>query len=208
MAVYFFLPEADTTDRMGIITELACAIPSAVILFISALWLERKAAQDRAEITPGERLLNLCRWDRRRIDEIVRGQLSTELRSIIQKLQDSRDRAYRDGQRDDAVALRQAEERAGRLREEIDAGATGQAVYLSQARVSRDELTAMLGYDEMLLATVASLADQAETLRQAVMKGQPLGDSARRFEAALGKLQHQFAARARFIQGPGTAKEA
>ncbi len=201
LAFYFFLPNTSNLDRIGVVTELACAVPSAVILFISALWLERKIAQDRAVITPGERLLNLGRWDRKRIDEIVRSQISTELRSIVRVLQDARDRAYRDGQRGEAVAIKQAEDRAKRLREEIDAKITGQAVYLSRARVPRADLERMLGYDEDLLAAAADLAERGEALRQAVLEGQAVGDTVTRFEQALGQLEHCFRARSRFLQG-------
>jgi len=204
LVVYYFLPIATTADKIAAVVQLLCAVPSALALFVSALWLERKAAQERAEAIPGARLLRLGRGDRERIDQLVRGQLTTELETIARTLRDTRDRAYREGRRDEALAIKQIEERAERLGKEIAAGVSGAAPYLTAARVSRDELETMLNYDEELLAQAGELSDVVETMRQTVLAGEPVPEPARQVEAGLSDLDHRFQVRARFIQAPAS----
>lgn len=204
LAVFFLFPDTSTTDKIGALVELACAIPSAVVLFVSALWLERKAAQERAELLGGARLLWLGRGDRERIDQLVRGQLTTELKTIAQTLRDARDRAYREGLRDEALVIKQIEERAERLHREVTVGVSGAAPYLTAVRVSRDELETMLDYDEELLAQAGQLSDVVEIMRQTVLTGEPVPEPARQIEAGLSDLEHRFQARARFIQAPAS----
>jgi hypothetical protein len=199
MAIYVLLPSVSAAEKTAGWLELACAVPSAVVVFISALWLERKAARERAAEAGGARLFGLGHGDRERIDGLVRDQLTSELVTVNGTLRDARDRAYREGQREDALAIKQVEERADRLREQIAAGVSGTATYLTSARVSWEEAERMLSYDEKLLAQASDLSDVVEALRQAVLNGEPVAEPARQIEAALSDLDHRFQARARFL---------
>jgi hypothetical protein len=202
LSVYVFSSKGDLGGRLGAIFELACAMPTAFILFISALWMERRAAQEREEARGGGRLLSLARGDREQIDRLVRRQLAEELAAVKRTLQDTRDQVYREGDRDGAVRIKQVEERADRLRRAVEAKIRGQAVYLTEARVSHDALERMLDYDEQLLAMAADLGDRVAELREAVLADESMGDEVRGLDSDLSTLDHQFQARARFIQTP------
>ncbi len=200
LALYFF-PRANTgREKITILLELACAVPSAVMIFISALWLERKAARDRAISREGGELLWLGQGDREKIDRLVRDQLTNELRTITRTLRESRDRIYREGDRDQALAVKETEKQADQMRQTVAAGIRGAAPYLSEAHVTQTDLETMLNYDEALLAQVNELSDRAETLRQAALAGEAVGDQLETIKTGLSDLDHRFRARARFIK--------
>jgi hypothetical protein len=205
LLVFIFWPEISDVERTLAIIQLVVAIPTAVVLFLSAVWLERKAARERAESYGGPSLLRLGRGDRERIDALVRSQTTTELSDVVHKLRDARDHAYRQGQRDEALAIKRTEERAERLRERVAARRSGTAAYLSQANVSKQALETMLNYDEELLADVSELSDRVQAFRQHVLGEGPADDELREIEGELTELDHQFQARSRFIQAPANA---
>ncbi|MBN1954323.1 MAG: SPFH domain-containing protein [Anaerolineae bacterium] len=206
LAIYLLLPGVGVLEQVAAVLELACAVPAAIVLFATALWMERRAARSRSEAVTGGRLMQLGRGDRQRIDQMVRDQLTAELRALLPKMQETRDRAYREQRRDEAVRIKQVEEQADRLRQAVEAKVVGQPVYLTQARVSRNDLEKMLSYDEQLLALAADLGDQAEQLRQAVFAGQPAEDAIGQLQSGLSALDHQFQVRARLIQGAGSSE--
>jgi hypothetical protein len=200
LALYFF-PRANTgREKIAILLELACAVPSAVMIFISALWLERKAARDRTISREGGELLWLGQGDREKIDRLVRDQLTNELRTIARTLRETRDRIYREGHRDQALAVKETEKQSDQLRQAVSAGVRGAAPYLSEAHVTQTDLETMLNYDEGLLAQVNDLSDKTEALRQTVLTGEVVGDQLETIKTGLSELDHRFQARARFIK--------
>lgn len=202
LLAFILRSEVSPLERSQAIVQLAVALPAAVALFLSALWLERKAARQRADAFDGPGLLDLGRGDWERIDRLVRKQMTTELADVVHKLRDTRDRAYRQGKRDQALAIKRSEERADRLRERVAARAEGVAAYLTEAHVARQALETKLNYDEELLAAVSDLSNSVQAFRQHALAGALGDDELHQIEGALTALDHQFQARARFIQAP------
>ncbi len=205
LAAFAFQPGGDPMNRFGSFVSLLCTLPEAVMLLAAAFWMERQAAIKRQEANPATpRLERLGRGDRQQMDTLVREQVARELRALADKLQDARNRAYREGWREEAMQLKDIETRADRFRQAVEAQSYGPAAYLTQARVSHKELATMLDYDEELLAQMAALNDQAESLRQAVLAGDSAlaKELARQTESGLSVLDHQSQARSRFIQTP------
>ena len=204
MVVFAVLPRTTTPDRVAAAIQLACAIPGAIVLFIGALWAERSAARKRAvreaEAQRGQRLWELGRGERERMDGLVRTQLATELKDAIPTLRDARDHAFREGRRTDALAIKGVEERADRLRLTVAGQVAGQAAYLTEAKVSREQLETMVEYDERLLAAAADIGDLVEALRQKALADEPTHDVLARVQSGLSALDHKFRARTRFIQ--------
>ncbi len=205
LAAFAFQPGGDPMNRFGSFVSLLCTLPEAVMLLAAAFWMERQAAIKRRGVNPSTpRLERLGRGDRQQMDTLVRAQVARELRALADKLQDARNRAYREGWREEAMQLKDIETRADRFRQAVEAQSYGPAAYLTQARVSHKELATMLDYDEELLAQMAALNDQAESLRQAVLAGDSAlaKELARQTESGLSVLDHQSQARSRFIQTP------
>ena len=204
MVVFAVLPRTTTPDRVAAAIQLACAIPGAIVLFIGALWAERSAARKRAvreaEAQRGQRLWELGRGERERMDGLVRTQLATELKDAIPTLRDARDHAFREGRRTDALAIKGVEERADRLRLTVAGQVAGQAAYLTEAKVSREQLETMVEYDERLLAAAADMGDLVEAVRQKALADDPAHEVLARVQAGLSALDHKFRARTRFIQ--------
>jgi hypothetical protein len=181
-----------------LITALA-----AIALFVVAFWLEQQAAIRRhTDIAPKPFLEQLGKGDRKRMDRIVRDQLARELRVLVKKINDARTHAYREGRREEALALKSVEERANRTRQDVVAESHGTAAYLTQANITRQQLATMLTYDEVLLAQSAALGDAGEAVRQQVLNETLTDQAVKDLEIGLADLEHQIQARARFIQAP------
>jgi len=181
-----------------LITALA-----AIILFVVAFWLEQQAAIRRhTDVAPKPFLEQLGKGDRKRMDRIVREQLARELQVLAKKINDARAHAYREGRREEALALKSVEERANRTRQDVATETYGAAAYLTQANISRQQLETMLTYDEELLAQSAALGDAGELVRQQVLNATLTDQAIKDLEIALSELEHQIQARARFIHSP------
>lgn len=180
---------------------LAIAAPVALALFAGAFWAEQHAAVSR-RVEVGQRPLleRLGKGDRQRMDRLVREQLARELAVVRDKINDARTHAYGKGRREQALDLKPVETRADTLRQVAETQGHGPAAYLNGVAISRQQLAGMLRYDEELLARSAAVGDQAEGLRQIALSGGDLTAAAQQLETALSALDHQFQARARFIQ--------
>lgn len=180
---------------------LAIAAPVALALLAGAFWAEQHAAVGhRVKVVQRPLLERLGKGDRQRMDRLVREQLARELAVVRDKINDVRTQAYGKGLREQALELKSVETRADTLRQVAEAQGYGPAAYLTGAVISRQQLAAMLCYDEELLAHSAEVGDQAEGLRQAALSGDEFTAAAQQLEKALSTLDHQFQARARFIQ--------
>ena len=174
---------------------------AAIVLSVVAFWLEQQAAIRRhTDVKPF--LEQLGKGDRKRMDRIVREQLARELQTLQQKINDTRVHAFREERREEALALKSVEQRADRMRRDVMAETHGVAAYLTQANIARQQLAAMLTYDETVLAQSAALGDVGEQVRQQVLNATLTDQAIKDLEIALSELEHQIQARARFIQSP------
>lgn len=187
-------------NRAGVF--LLVAVVVALALYGIAFWAEQQAAiRRRIAVAPQLLLERLGKGDRQRMDRLVREQLARELAAIRTKINDARTHAYREGRREEALRLKPVEERADTLRQVAEAQGHGPAAYLTEAHITHRQLATMLDYDEELLARSAAVGDLAEAMRQTVLAAGDVAEATAQLETALSALDHQFQARARFIQG-------
>jgi hypothetical protein len=172
-------------------------------LFGAALWLDHRAGRrQRTSLAPRPLLEQLGKGDRQRMDRIVRQQLARELEALVDKVNDARSHAYREGRREEALALKSVEERADRARQDVMAERHGAAAYLAEKNINRQQLATMLLHDEALLARSAALGDRAEQVRQQVLSDALTAEMIRALDVGIAEIEHQIQARARFIQAP------
>jgi len=182
--------------------EVFLLVAVVVALYGIAFWAEQQAAIRRRMVVAPQLLLErLGKGDRQRMDRLVREQLARELAAIRTKINDARTHAYREGRREEALRLKPVEERADTLRQVAEAQGHGPAAYLTEAHITHRQLATMLDYDEELLARSAAVGDLAEAMRQTVLAAGDVAEATAQLETALSALDHQFQARARFIQG-------
>lgn len=195
-----FVPDLSNTTAV-IVLILSALIAGGLIG--CGLWLDTLAATRRGSVKPPSLLERMGHGERRRMDQLVRDQLSRELNTLSARLREAQNLAYREGYREEALSLRDVAEDADRARRAIQSETHGPAAYLTRAQVTREQLSAMLRYDEELLARSATLGDMAEDVRQAILTQDGAAtDHVQALRTALSALSHQINARARFIQAP------
>lgn len=204
LVIFAIAPLVDGVSNATAGIVLGAAAVLAAVLVGEGLWLDRKAAIYHGAARPVRSLLErLGRGERQRIDRLVRGQLAREFGALSASLRDVRNRAYRDGLRDTALAIKDVEESTDRARRAVESEAFGSAAYLVQAEITREQLDRMLRYDEELLARSATLGNLGAEIRQAFGAGDTVAlEHVKALQAAIAALDHQTQARARFIQAP------
>jgi len=179
-----------------------------VLTIITDLWLRGRLRRARAAAQEARRAESRASLNRRlEVDHLVRARIEAGLKQVSGNLEGAWKKGYQAGgaARDLAAKMRTLAQQAARFGEEEVRAANYRARrYLAQDRVPDEQLGAVLGLDEDLLARSQSLAQTAEVLYGQVNAGQveQAGEALRSLDDGLNALRNRFTERDAYLVNP------
>lgn len=195
------LPPDDPEREFAQLSALISGV-SLLLLVVSTAWYEVRTRRRLLNQRVMGALDMLSQGSREQADELLRRQVVSGLQAVKKKLSDARLRIHKHGYEDEAIALREVENRVERMISRLGQAQTARPPYLTKAHVSAAELAAMLSYDEELMLQMNRIDDTAQKLLAQAIRDEHAPDDLVALEVALTELEHAFDARARFLRTP------
>ncbi len=196
-----------TADQLqsGLQQLLGVAFITAPLLIIGggAMFLvQNKIAKDLATASNGQLLALMGDGKRRDVDSLVRQQLKTDMKYVLQGVKAYRKHIFQRLQNESrALDVMQGIEKDVKVTmKKLSYLDLGNAAYLTEAKITQMQFAAMLDHDASLLAQSAHLTNMTKRLQKALMTDRDTTQLEVNIKNALIEFDQQWQARAQFLR--------
>lgn len=201
--IIFFMPRYFEDPRVPQFLVTILGFLVAALALASSFWINRRVRVWRMRdiALADARLATVSPQRRREADRLVREQLGRELAKVFDNLHDLRQRVYRAGQSDLALALRDVEQETEKVQKEVAHAEHYDSAYFRREQPSDQNLQDMLNFDLALLREGEQLAARSRDLSRTDGSDEAgIRSLAEALRHDLRDLRHRFTDRAQYLQ--------